>query len=352
MKNLLYLLIGTVFWTFSSPVRGQDAAKEGSPAAAANSAVLQNAAADNSKDFFDEYIDGVETEKEAVSTARQLLNKKPVILKLRQNQVKSLAEMEKFHNEKLGKNKATGQIPTTAQEQEPSPKKNSVDPDEPVNSAESKIKPEETPSADAIAGLQAAPLGLFWGASIAETEAQGFKLKPAERKDYQNVFIVLNPRQKNNTFRLISAIFGINDSLWCIYAESNFMEDDTGASKVLELYHKYYDALKKKYGNAQQFFTPYIEETNLISGDETDNAEKDGTQPAKISHSIGNDNFLKELQEGKAVLYATFSGEDIGVTLGVAVDGEGKSYISLDYKNFALKDKEQKAVFDSVLEGL
>lgn len=310
----------------------------------------KTAVGSDSEDFIDEYIADVETEKEAKSTARKILEQKPVILKLRQNQLKSLEEMEKFHNEKQAKKQKT----MTAEKSAPTSADNTE------NLSESKKRTETVNEAAAkneyqqlAKQLQPAPLGLFWGADKSEIQALGFELKPAERKDYKNVYLVLNGKQKNQTFRLISAIFGNNDSLWCIYAESNLLDDTPEASKVLELYRKYYKALEQKYGNAQEFFTPYTDEELLITGTPEQNANtKDETSAEPATHEIGNSNFLKELQEGKAVLYATFGNDTIGATLGVSVDGDFKSYISLDYKNYALQKKEQDAAFDSILNDL
>ena len=67
---------------------------------------------------------------------------------------------------------------------------------------------------------------------------------------------------------------------------------------------------------------------------------------------MGGDNFLQELQEGKAILYATFQNEKIGVTLGVSVDGAGKSYISIDYKDFALMESEKQTILNKTIEDL
>lgn len=318
----------------------------------------KEASADNnSEDFIDEYIADVETGKEAKSTARKILEQKPVILKLRQNQLKSLEEMEKSHNKKQPDTQKTPtpekSAPTSADTQTSADTAQSLSESEKnrtetVNEAEA-----ENEYRQLAKQLQPAPLGLFWGADRSEIQALGFELKPAERKDYKNVYLVLNGKQKNQTFRLISAIFGDNDKLWCIYAESNLLDDTPAAAKVLELYRKYYKALEKKYGNAQEYFTPYTDEKLLITGTSAQNANAKDEDPAEpVTHEIGNSNFLKELQEGKAVLYATFGDDTIGATLGVSVDGDFKSYIFLDYKNYELQKKELDAAFDSILNDL
>ena len=196
--------------------------------------------------------------------------------------------------------------------------------------------------------LQPAPLGLYWAATEAELKELGFNLLPAERKDYKNVFQITNAQQKNNTFQQIIAIFGEQDKLWCIYAQSHLLDDNAKAEKVLALYRRYYDALAKKYGNAQEHFEPYTYEEKIIEGEK----EQKQTKTIQKQNPIGGADFLKELQEGKAVLYATFKNDKIGITLGVSVDGDGKSYISIDYKDFALMQSEKQTALDNTIDDL
>ena len=65
----------------------------------------------------------------------------------------------------------------------------------------------------------------------------------------------------------------------------------------------------------------------------------------KIDNSIGNPHFLAQLQSGEAELYATFEGNDVGTALSVNVDGSGRSYIVIDYKNLKiLRQREEQAL--------
>ncbi len=277
-----------------------------------------------SPDFLDNYIDDIETEKKAKNSARSILNQKPQILTLRQNETKTLKRLEEKTKEiqKGLEKKAEESMPA----------------EELKNQNIKKIQETFSP----------APLGLYWQTNIDETKKLGFNLQPAERKGYKNVFLVLNPKQKNNTFKEITAIFGLQDKLWCIYAQGQLIDDDSQASHVLDLYHKYYKALADKYGNAQEFFTPYSYEEELIDGEGNTQTIKNVTK----QNPLGGRNFLQELQEGKAVLYATFHNEKIGVTLGVSVDGSGKSYISIDYKDFALMESEKQTNLNKATEDI
>lgn len=284
---------------------------------------------DGTEDSADEIINpasesSILDDEQAKDAARDLLQQKPTILNLRKNDLKSLKQLEERTREIRSKTEKIAQEKEEAEETE-----------------EDRIKKLK-------AKYQSAPFGLYWAASQENIKKFGFELLPAERKDYKNVFQVANPQQKNNTFAYIIAIFGMQDKLWCVYAQGIPQEDDAKATKVLALYHRYFEALSAKYGNAEEHFEPYTYEERLIKGE----GEKKKVITVTKQNPLGGDNFLQELQEGKAVLYATFQNDKIGVTLGVSVDGDGKSYISVDYKDFALMDSEQQTILNRTIEDL
>ena len=95
-------------------------------------------------------------------------------------------------------------------------------------------------------------------------------------------------------------------------------------------------------------YTEKVIEQDEEGSDKTKVAEKTVTKTAPI----GNDNFLAELQQGTAVLYATFENEMLGVTLGVSVDGEGKSYISIDYKNLKIMEEENQTKLNNLISDI
>ena len=284
---------------------------------------------DGTEDSADEIINpasesSILDDEQAKDAARDLLQQKPTILNLRKNDLKSLEQLEEKTREIRSKTEKIAQEKEEAEETE-----------------EDRIKKLK-------AKYQSAPFGLYWAASQENIKKFGFELLPAERKDYKNVFQVVNPQQRNNTFAYIIAIFGMQDKLWCVYAQGIPQEDDAKATKVLALYHRYFEALSAKYGNAEEHFEPYTYEERLIKGE----GEKKKVITVTKQNPLGGDNFLQELQEGKAVLYATFQNDKIGVTLGVSVDGDGKSYISVDYKDFALMDSEQQTILNRTIEDL
>lgn len=189
-----------------------------------------------------------------------------------------------------------------------------------------------------VKDLSAAPFGLNWGATILDTQDLGVSLTPIGEKDYVNSFSAQNLPKPLKGFRSIDLTFGIENELWRIIAYGDFLEDTQDAAVVLRQYRRFYKLLERKYGNAQQFFTPQpINETS------TDNAS--APNAPKVDTSIGNPNFLAQLQSGEAELYATFEDNDVGAALSVNVDGSGRSYIIIDYKNLKiLREREEQAL--------
>lgn len=278
--------------------------------------------------YLDSYIDDVETEKQAKSTARDILENKPQILKLRENQVKSLKESVILREELRKKAEEIEQ------------KKMSQEEIKAKKIAEIKNK------------LEPAPLGLYWGASLEELKELGFELIPGERENYQNVYVVKNIKQKNNTFAKISVIFGEQDKLWCIFAEGNYLEDNEKAEKVTYLYKQYYKALEQKYGNAKEFFSPYTYEEDIVEIVEDDKGKKEVVHKVAKSNPMGGDTFAQELLEQKASLYSTFTDSNLGITLGVNVFNGLKSSISIDYKNLKLMNVEKQEKEENLIEDI
>lgn len=187
-----------------------------------------------------------------------------------------------------------------------------------------------------------APFGLSWGATYNQTKALGVDLKKVERKNSVNDFIVTKLPKPLADFRQVIVSFGEDNSLWRLSAYGKLIDDNASASKALHLYRKYYGLLERKYGNAKEFFTPKI---ITVEKKVKDEYGRDKIEIEKISEPIGGPNFLAGLKSGEAVLYATFEDEDVGAALAVNVDGDGKSYIVVDYTNLRIfREREQKTL--------
>ena len=180
---------------------------------------------------------------------------------------------------------------------------------------------------NAAAAYGTAPFGLTWGISKDEAEQMGIILTPTDMKDYVNAFSTTNLPDSSKEFMTVVLVFGEDNRLWRILAHTNFITgDDEAGNKTLKLYQRFYNLLSQKYGNAQQFYT-----------DMNNPEENATTQPDQ------NPNLLHDLELGDADLYATFEGDNVGVALGVNVDGDMQSYLLIDYKNLKiLKENEVK----------
>ncbi len=195
------------------------------------------------------------------------------------------------------------------------------------------------------ANYGSAPFGLTWGLSMNDVKNMGVILEKAGEKDYVNSYSATYLPNPVNEFRDIVLTFGEENQLWRIIAYGNFIKDDAKASKVMNIYNRYYKLLSQKYGNAKQFYTPKV--TNVdksvdIGGGRTKTVTEQRNEP------IGGANFLAELQSGDASLYSTFENGKVGVALAINVDGQGRSYIIIDYKNIEI----MKARDNSTLKAL
>lgn len=193
----------------------------------------------------------------------------------------------------------------------------------------------------ATQNLDSAPFGLLWKASIEATKNLGVILSPIEQKDYVNSFAATHLPKAPKGFREVYLTFGEENELWRIIAYGEFINDTPDAAKVLKEYRMYSRLLSRKYGKAQEFFTPA---TKTIQKTVRENGQ-DIVKTEQIPEPMGNPNFLAQLQSGEADLYSTFEGDNIGAALAINVDGEGKSYIIINYTNIKiLKEREEETL--------
>lgn len=195
--------------------------------------------------------------------------------------------------------------------------------------------------AAATQNLDSAPFGLLWKASIEATKNLGVILTPIEQKDYVNSFAATHLPKDPKGFRDIYLTFGEENELWRMIAYGEFINDTPDAAKVLKEYRMYSRLLSRKYGKAKEFFTPAMK---TIQKTVRENGQ-DIVKTEQIPEPMGNANFLKQLQSGEADLYSTFEGDNIGAALAINVDGDGKSYIIINYTNIKiLKEREEETL--------
>ena len=268
-------------------------------------------------DYFSGFIEDIEAEKEAKAQAKQMLNEKPQMIKLRQSQIKEL-ERNKDEREKVRQK-------FIMLEQE-------------------RMKPEER-AQNILESYDSAPLGLNWGISPEKMTSVGYELEAVEREDYPNSFRIKNYAEKNGKgYENVIVSFGENNELWCINAQTPAQKDEPTAKETLKLYDKYFDALKEKYGNPNEHFSPYTYEQEVQQGEGEDAV----TNIVKKENPRANPEFLQELKSGKAELYATFHNNIVGVTLSVYVNENSEGQLVLDYKNLPLMKKEKEAFINNL----
>ena len=196
-----------------------------------------------------------------------------------------------------------------------------------------------------IRQLSSAPFGLLWGETYEQTLSSGVTLTRTEEKDYVNSFIATQLPKPIKDIRYVVVTFGEENKLWRIISYGNFIKDKPDASLILKEYRRYYDLLNKKYGHAEQTFIPKITQVKKII--ELDRG-KTKEEIENREEPIGNPDFLAQLQSGEADLYASFYNQEVGAVLSINVDGNGNSYLILEYKNLKLFQERQDETLDAL----
>ena len=213
-----------------------------------------------------------------------------------------------------------------------------------IENQKKKVEKKEAPKPAPVI-RDPAPLGLKWLATVDEIKYLKVFLTPIEIKDMPNSYEATNLPNPVTDFREVNLSFGENDALWRIAAYGKFLDDDSSASQGLKEFEKYYKLLDKKYGNAQEFYTPA-----MVNVDETV-TNADGTQSPQTTTremQIGEPGFLQKLASGEATLYATFENGNTGVTLALYADGDNQTYIVVDYKDLRAGKKELEELYNAL----
>lgn len=189
------------------------------------------------------------------------------------------------------------------------------------------------------ATLSPAPFGLYWGATVLDTQNQDVTLIAIEEKDYPDSYSATDLPKSISDFNRVNLSFGIENSLWRIIAYSTPQKDTPSAEYGLSLYQRFYKMLDRKYGDTKEYFTP-----RPVNNEQT-------YQDAHLNSpdtSIGNPDFLADLETGGAELYATFENDEVMATLALNVDGSGQSYIVIEYKNKKIIQSREDETYDAL----
>jgi len=187
--------------------------------------------------------------------------------------------------------------------------------------------------------LSPAPFGLYWGATILDTQNADVSLVRIDEKDYPDSYSATDLPKGIRDFNKVYLSFGIENALWRIIAYSTPEKDTPSAEYGLRLYQRFYKMLERKYGNTKEYFTP-----RPVNKEQT---YKDAHLSSPDT-SIGNPNFLSDLQIGGAELYSTFENEEVIAALTLNVDGSGQSYIVIEYKNKRIMQSREDETYDAL----
>ena len=209
---------------------------------------------------------------------------------------------------------------------------------------EQQNKAEEEPQEPEIVYDQA-PFGLLWLAPQEKIESLGVILTQKNIKDSPNSFIAEHLPKSVSAFESVLVSFGESDMLWRIAGYGIPLADDENATNGLKEYHKFYNIFEEKYGNAEEFYTAAV-----VNVDE-EVILKDGTTSHVIKQKFiekGDNDFKQKLMTGESVLYATFHNDLVSVTLALMVNGDGKTFVVVDYKNLKINDLEHEKMLDAL----
>ncbi len=115
-----------------------------------------------------------------------------------------------------------------------------------------------------------APLGLAWGASIAEIQSKGVDLKEIGATDWGKAFVATKIDRALSDQAAAVLFFGHTDKLWRIVINGRPNSDDPFGNNVLARYTELQGILTEKYGSPRQHHrlggSIYKEPKYFISG--------------------------------------------------------------------------------------
>lgn len=336
--------------------------------------VAESSVQDNPDDFMLQYFNDVDeaaaedaADKAARDAAAALIRDEPTMVTIPEEQQKMLKIGEKRRQQREEKRRQIQEEQKRIQEEILAKKeaeeraiaeaKAAEEAKDPKVIAARKAEAEKQKKEQMLSSHEKAPFGLYWGLSKEQTESLGFQFKPATLDNNKNVYALINPKQQQKQFTAVFVIFGDRDHLSTVYAEGTFIKDTPQADKVLRIYDQYYTALKNKYGNEKEYFKPNKHEETLdapaaLQQTASKTGVKAKSKTITVEHPRGNENFLKELQEEKASLYAVFGNKKIKVTLSVEANEQGQTRIVLDYENLETQKSDNKDTLKDLINDL
>jgi hypothetical protein len=107
-------------------------------------------------------------------------------------------------------------------------------------------------SALAQAPVNDAPLGLVWGSSFSEIQANGIELKEIEGADFGKSYVASKMEKALADQGAALLSFGFHDKLWRVLITSRPFSGDPAGSAAVARYNELVGLLSEKYGKANQ----------------------------------------------------------------------------------------------------
>ena len=170
---------------------------------------------------------------------------------------------------------------------------------------------------------ESAPFGLYWGLSLRETEEYGVYLRPYTKNNEVTAYEATGLPKPIKDFAVV-VDFGDTDELWKITAYSTPQKDDGKASKVVELYKKFYNLLEKKYGVAKENVS---DAPNIMMGD---------------------DGYLEALKNKEAKASASFNSGSVIANIEIKALQDDHTFMILEYISKKITRAREEDILDAL----
>lgn len=158
----------------------------------------------------------------------------------------------------------------------------------------------------------AAPFGLQWGMSSAQTRAIGVVLTEDTRKNYGLTYMATKLPKMIADVQTVLLSFGFDDKLWRVVAVSKEFSNDPYGFTVQKRYDELAAELAEKYGRGE------------VESGASDEFYRDPT------------NFVYAIQSGHAWHYTNYNNKLIKVQLGISATDPSTSFYQIIFGQLSL----------------
>lgn len=163
------------------------------------------------------------------------------------------------------------------------------------------------------------PVGLQWGASVADLQARGIELKEFDSKDFGKSYFASNLDKALSDQSAAVLSFGANDRLWRVAINGKQVTNDPSGSAALERYVELADVLREKYGAPKQ---------------NHDRGDRFYSQPSNFVYGVSNGNIR---------WFSNFETPAVFIQLGLFAPSMSAINWRLIYENKPLRAEFEKS---------